>query len=342
MKLKSQEVPSLLQKSGPPPAALLYGQEQGIIRELTTLFTKTVLKNSQDNADFDVETFFGADLQEERFLTACQSPPFMGEKRLIILREAEKLDLHTQKSVLGYLDHFSPSTVFLAIAGPLESQHLLRKKFENSPSAWCVPFYTLEGNQLGNWLKSQLAQSGFSIAPPAVALLCQRLEGNSEAAFQELEKLKLFMGEQRKISLQEVLAVVGETMILNPFTLADSVTEGQAQQAITLLQKLLEADEEPLALLAILAQRLRRLAKGQQLLDKREEQKKIAIILKIFWKEESTFFNQCRRLSPARLADGLLECLEADKELKGGLLPAWMVMERLVIRLCFLLQRQPT
>ncbi|MEO5339221.1 MAG: DNA polymerase III subunit delta [Magnetococcus sp. MYC-9] len=345
MKLKAGELTARLAslRSQPPPAAiLLFGQDQGLITTTATALRQATFQ--EVHADFDLEIFFGGDLNIEHFLSSCQSYPFLAPRRLVILKDADQLASGARHSVLHYLQRPSPRTLLLLLAANLESKDPLRKGFENSDNAWCIPFYALEGRELRQWLLHQLQQEGFQTDEDALHHLCEHLAGDTRNSRQELDKLMLFMGEKRRIRLEDVLAMVGETTTHSGFGLAAAITAGQPGEALELLGKLLESGEEPIALLGVLSQRLRRLILCAELLSQGKEPRSVAAQLQIFWKEQGSFFELSRRLPPRKLADGLLACLEADRQLKGGgerSVPAAQVMERLVMRLATRMTAHP-
>ena len=332
MKLKSNEIDQRLKKEEPPPAILLYGQEQGLInKQVKSLYSLVI--QEEGGADFDAETFFAGDLDQERFFSACQGFPFISKRKFVLLKEADRLSPEARKSVLSYLKKPSKTTLLVLQSVNLEAKSPLRKGFETSKIAWIAPYYPLEGNALANWMRQQLQERGFQVDRDALHHLSQRLDGDTLAASSELEKLQLFMGENRKITLHEVMAVVGETVQFSPFGLATAISEGNIKEALHILDRLLESGEEPLALLGILSLRIRRIIQGQALLNGGEQPKTVARKLRIFWREEQAFLNQCRTVKSRQMASGLLDCLEADKGLKGGGGVPKRIMGGLVMRL---------
>ena len=332
MKLKANDLPHRLQSEQIPAAILLFGQDQGLVTNHAAMIRRATFE--EEHADFDLETFFGGDLNTERFLSSCQVYPLLASRRLVILKDADRLSATTIKTVVNYLKRPSPNTLLLVLAGNLETKNPLRKSFETNKNVWCTPFYPLEGRQLRQWLVTQLQQEGFQVETDALHYLNEHLAGDTRNTVQELDKLKLFLGKKTRIALEDVQAMVGETTAHSGFGLAAAVTSGQLKQALHILERLLESGEEPLMLLGILSQRLRRLNQCNELLAQGKNPKSIAAQLQIFWKEQTLFFQQSQAIPIRKLADGLLDCLEADRQLKGGSdTPPWRVMERLVMRL---------
>ncbi len=331
MKMKATEISSGLKKPPLPPAILLYGQEQGLIAKQVEQLQKLVIKD-ESAADFDAETFFAENLDEERFINACQGFPFLSKTKFL-LKEADKIANDAKKTLLNYLKKPSASTLLVVQSANLEAKNTLRKGFETSKTAWIIPYYPLEGNKLGAWIQQYLQKNGYKVDRDALQHLSQRLNGDTSAAASELDKLQLFVGENRQITLKEVFAVVGETVQHSVFGLASAISKGETKKALHILDRLLDGGEEPLAMIGVITLRMRRIIQGQALLNEGENPKSISRKLQIFWKEEGEFLAQCRIMKTATLANGLLDCLEADKALKsGGGSPA-RIMGGLIMRL---------
>ena len=339
MKLKTRDLPARLRLGETPVAVLLYGADQGLVLAQVGLLRQRAL--ADDDGDFDAEIFYGGDLDEARFLASCRAFPLAAPRRFVTLKEGDRLAPAAQKTVLEYLKRPSQTTLLVITATALDVRNALRKGFESHKIAWCVPFYPLEGVALQQWLGTRLREDGFTIDAEALHHLAQRLSGDTRAAAEELEKLRQFMGNQRQIDVAAVYAVVGETAVYTPFALAGAVTAGQVGEALHTLDRLLAAGEEPIALLGMIAQRLRKLAQAGGLLADGENPKAVAVRLKVFWKEQTTFFAQTHALPPRRLADALLACQKADAALKSGGNPPDRILSRLVMHLATRLGGRP-
>jgi DNA polymerase III subunit delta len=332
MKLKTTDIESQLRDGTLPPAVLLYGQEQGLIENQVEQLQKLVITDP-GAADFDAETFYSENLDEERFISSCKGFPFLSKTKFILLKEADKINKEAKKTLLSYLKDPSQTTILVVQSANLEAKDPLRKGFETSKTAWAIPYYPLEGGKLSAWIRQHLQKQGYKVDRDALQHLSHRLEGDTLAASSELQKLLLFVGESRNISLNEVMACVGETVQHSSFALVSATANGKTAEALHILDRLLEGGEEPLAMIAILAMRIRRIIQGQSLLNAGENPKIACKKLKIFWKEEQEFLTQCRLVKSANLANGLMDCLAADKALKSGGGNPTRIMGGLVMRL---------
>ncbi|MEO5347206.1 MAG: DNA polymerase III subunit delta [Magnetococcus sp. YQC-9] len=338
MKLTTRDFSSRLKQSGPPEAMLLYGQDQGVAANHALMVRRAVMNVEDEEMDF--ESHHAADLDVGRFLSGCNAFPFFAKQRCVLLKEADQLIPAAREALLRYLKAPAPGSVLVVLAGPLDAKSPLRKAFEAHKSAWCVPCYPLEGRELVAWIQATLRERGYAADDEAVTLMAERLEGDARNAASEIEKLTLYLGERRRVTLEDVLDAVGGSGTRNAFAMSSAIFSGRTEKAMSMLDSLLDAGEEPLALLGILVQRLRRLIQGAALLEKGETPDAVLAGLQIFWKEKGEFIAQAHSLPPRRLANALLRCQEADRELKSGSEPR-RVMERLVMGMAQTRSRDP-
>ncbi|MBF0285902.1 MAG: DNA polymerase III subunit delta [Magnetococcales bacterium] len=331
MKLDCRNLPSEL--NHPPPAVLLHGQDQGKLARFAVQLREKTLGPGGD--DFDAEISHASDWNEERVITACRAFPFLSKRRFVHVRNAEGLNAAAVNALKSYLAKPSDSSLLLLTADALDAKSPLRKLFEQVESAWSVACYPMEAGELRGWLAESLKKSGYQVDPDALTLLGERLAGDSLAAEPELRKLLDFMGEQKRIGVEEVYAVVGETAEVSGFALAAALTDGRTAEALRVLDRLLEAGEEPIMLLGQITQRLRKLIQAQAKLAAGEPPQTVANALRLFWKEKDAFLDQARRTNPRLLAQALLRCQVADEGVKGaGDEEPGRVMERLALALC--------
>ncbi|MEO5365809.1 MAG: DNA polymerase III subunit delta [Magnetococcus sp. WYHC-3] len=328
MEIKENELPARLK--GPlPPVLLLFGPEQGRMERDRQTIRRMVLQVDGADAEFDEETFHGLDADDTRLISACRQAPFLAARRFVLLKGADRLDARRVATLQGYLERPGKTAVLLLTADEMEKRHPLRSAITAHPQAWAVAYYPPTGRDFHRWLGQSLQAHGLSADPDALDYLSRRLEGDTAMAAGEVEKLVLYMGNERQVHLEEAMDAVGETVEYNGGTLAAALTGGHTHQALQVLERLLEAGEAPLALLGSVARRVRQMIKARELLGQGHPEKTAATRVGVFWKEQDAFITDCRRSSDRWLRHTLLRLHEADRELKGGSVLRGLSTERL-------------
>ena len=100
-------------------------------------------------------------------------------------------------------------------AGDLPTRSSLRKLAEGNPAAAALACYVESESELGRTMGAQIGAAGKHIDPDALRLLSASLVGDRMLARGELEKLLLYVGEAREITLDDVAASVVDTASLD-------------------------------------------------------------------------------------------------------------------------------
>jgi DNA polymerase-3 subunit delta len=120
---------------------------------------------------------------------------------------------------------------------------------------------------LGAFLDRAIRETGKEIEPRAREAILDRAGEELWALHQELEKLLLYVDDERKIRsehVEEVCLQLGDDWV---FDLTRAIAERDTLRALGHLQNLLSQGEAPLKLLALVANEVRRLLAARQLLE---------------------------------------------------------------------------
>jgi DNA polymerase III subunit delta len=148
----------------------------------------------------------------------------------------------------------------------------------------------------------------------------------------EIDKLATYAAERKLIRQQDVGAMVVSEKTTTVWELADILASRQPKKALEFLDRLLREGEEPLPMLGAMAWMYRKLIEASEVkgvtngwqaaraLGMRPEQAELAL-------------QNARKISKARLLDGLRSLQKADDRLKSGGEDARAVLEFLVTEL---------
>jgi DNA polymerase III delta subunit len=133
-----------------------------------------------------------------------------------------------------------------------------------------------KGGALTAWIEAEARERGMTLAPGSAKLLAERIggnvqEGDAERRYQtrtasiELDKLALYR-DGAPIGPDDVTALVAEAVPGSVWAFTDAVGERRVEQALAILDRLLEDTPEPV-LLAVLHRRIRELIETSDRLD---------------------------------------------------------------------------
>ncbi|GEQ97537.1 DNA polymerase III subunit delta [Iodidimonas gelatinilytica] len=314
-------------------AVLLYGPDEGLIRERTEAIGKQVVADLTD--PFRVVRLGGDQLKATPSLLADELAAFSmtGGRRLV------RLDGASDSMAPSIAEALSAGgdSLLLVTADGLGAGSKLRKMFEAEKHLLAIACYADEGRDLLDLVHRTLEEAKIRPAPDAVTWLASHLGSDRMITRNELDKLILYKGadEDRTLSLADARACVGDGAAMTLSQIAEAVTGGEVGRLDRLIEKAYITGENPIAILRVLQSRLTRLhlVRGHmaQGLDAAQAASKLAP--PVFFKERDGFLRDVRRWPENRLKAALDLALETELMCKSTGQPAQTLTARLCLRL---------
>jgi DNA polymerase-3 subunit delta len=184
--------------------------------------------------DFNLEVRRGNELDAETLDALLGTPPMLAERRVVVVRDVDKLKKDARKQLDGYLKRPAPDTVLLLVApaGAKADKGL-------SEHATVVEFAPLTGDRVLKWVSYHTETVlGRTITPEAVTLLVSAAGAELAQLAVELEKLSSFTtGAIDENAVSEVVGVRrGESL----GDLLDAIAGKDANAALALLPGVLQ------------------------------------------------------------------------------------------------------
>lgn len=238
------------------PVVLLHGPEPFLIEEALATLTHAICPD----AGLLMMAREALEVREAGvggIVRAAETLPWGTPRRLVVARGLEGLSTKQAEPLIEYLQAPNPSTVLaLPVSQPLARAHWL---LQAVPAGGTVEIPQLTGRALIGWLQARASRDGVHLEEEAAQLLVTLVGDDPAALAGEAAKAALAGGpENRQVGVGEVRAAVGEYRSHQVFELARSVERRDPAAALSLLERLLGAGEEPLRLLAVLATQARR------------------------------------------------------------------------------------
>ncbi len=295
-------------------------------------------------------TLDGHRVTPDELRTACETLPFLAEKRLIIVdgllgRFEARVKRGQRKKTLGVpkrqdsyrafatsIGNLPDSTVLVFIDGKIKSGNPLFK--ELLPRAEVRSFPLLFNSRLRQWIGRRVTQEGGSISPQAVELLARLVGGNLWIMASEIRKLVLFTSG-RSIEEEDVKTLVSHTQQASVFIMVDAILEFRIGLAERALQELLQVGVAPAYLLFMLSRQVRQLVRAKELRKAGQSEGEIQDRLGITYEFAlRKTLEQAGRFSLGRLRELYQKLLEADLAIKTGKYGGELALNILVAELC--------
>jgi DNA polymerase-3 subunit delta len=319
---------------GPHPVVLVDGEDAALVAEFVSRVISELVGDS--DRGLAVEDDGGEEVDLAAVADRCATPPFLVERRVVVVRDVGRFTADQVAPLLAYLDDPLPSTALVLVAGgsgktPAKLMTAVRSKGE-------VISAMVAGRQSGDWLRAQVRQSAVSLDPAAMSRVADHLGEDLARLTPLLEVLRAVYGDEAKLGPDDVEPYLGEAGAVTPWAFTDAIDTGQTAAALTMLHRLLEGGgRHPLVVLAILHRHVQSLLRVDGPAIRTEAQAAEAMGIA---RGRSTYpakkaLTAARRWGPAGIADAVGLIADAELDLKGASSwPPEAVLEVLVARLC--------
>lgn len=319
---------------------IIFGDDDWSLREKLSEVKRSL--GDEESLSLNTTVFDGRHLTLPELLNACNTPPFLGTHRLVIVegllsRSEQKTDKLASDSdewtTLGEGGrNLPPSTVLVFIDGAVSKNNVLLKSL--SPISEAMEFAPPKGDQLRDWITSRVGVSGGRISPQAVGLLAEMAGDNLWMLANEIEKLCLYCGE-RRIDAEDIRQITSYAREASVFPIIDAVVERRLSPAIRLMHQSLAEGMSPQYLLAMLTRQLRLMVQSLELGVQGVSlaQKRQLLGLSARYPIER-LMRQSGRYSMPRLVKAYESVLETDIAIKTGRWGEEMALDLLVADLC--------
>ena len=306
---------------------VFHGDEELLIEESVDLLVDAALDVGAK--DFNLDILYGSETDARSIHALASAFPLMSDRRVVIVREFEKLS--NKDLLLPYIGNPSPSTVLVLVAARPDFRTKFYKTLEEA--AMVVECRQLWENDIPIWIGSRVEKLGKAITPDACRLI-QAYVGRSLREIQnEIDKLFIYVGDKKTIDAQDVNAVVGLTKQYNIFELQNAIGAKDASRAMEVVERMLEMGEKPLGMIIMLTRFYQKLWSIQEYVTQRMKPQEIATALKLSSKQAYRIdadIRIARALTGSGIERAFEALTEADERLKSSNGDERLVMTLLV------------
>jgi DNA polymerase-3 subunit delta len=185
------------------------------------------------------------------------------------------------------------------------------------------------------FIKEKFLEAGKQIDYEAVMKLIDENGLDLASLENEIEKLILFAGENRKITAGDIDFVGGRTKEANLYSLSGFIESKDKSSALTVVEKLLENGEPEVMIMAAITQCIRRMLIAKSMQDELNENPTQVLPPNMVWKLGRPFTMALSMRSLESLETDMRHILETDLALKTSSgKDSFSLIEDLIISLC--------
>jgi DNA polymerase-3 subunit delta len=329
MRLNPAQLAPHLQR-GLAPVYLVAGEEPLLLQEaLDAIRAAALAKGFSEREVLDAERGF----DWQRLLDTCNMPSLFAPRRIVELRSASAPDAAGAAALTGLAKNPAPDVLLLVTLGKLDSRARNAAWYGALDTAGASLYvWPLKPEELPCWIEARLRAAGLRCDAEGVRLLAERTEGNLLAAQQEVAKLALLYPAQA-IGLAQIEAAVADSAHYEVFGWLNKIMSGDVRGAVRGLEGLRDEGVELLAILAVMANGLRQLARAAAAYQRSRNAGAAVEAAGVFRSNQPAFARAVERSRNSQVLGWLRDCANIDSLAKssGTQSAAWEELLTLVL-----------
>jgi DNA polymerase III subunit delta len=233
--IKAADVDAFIARPDPKrPVVLVFGPDAGLVSERVNALVKASVDDPND--PFALARLDGEALAAEpsRLVEEAQTVPLFAGRRAVWVKAGSR---NIAPAVEALLEIGDFDCRIIIEAGDLRRNSPLRAVCERAKNAAALPCYADTERDRGRLIDDEMHTAGLDLAPDARALLIPLLGGDRAASRNEIRKLTLYARGQKRVGIDDVVAVVSDASSLAIDDIIDAAFAGKPADLETQLGK---------------------------------------------------------------------------------------------------------
>ena len=288
---------------------LLYGKNEGL---KTDCVNKILEKN--DVKVFNYEEKKIKDEIESFYENVLSGSLFESNKVIIINRASDKVF----ETIQDLIDRNLNDIKIIVNAGILEKRSKLRSLFEKNKDLVCIPTYPDTNDTLSKLTTIFFKQENISISQQNINIIVNKCNGDRNNLYNELNKIKNYTLNKKKISTQEILKLINLTENFEVSELIDNCLAKNNNKIINILSENNYSPEDCIIILRTFLSKAKRILKLAIDLEKNKDINKTINSAKppIFWKDKEIVKVQLNKWKTKKIKELIININNIELEIK--------------------------
>lgn len=314
----------------PGPLYVVFGDEAFLLSQALQQFIASPAFAA--NPSLNQERFLASDTQPGKVLDSANTLPFLGTRRLIMVQGIDAWKAEALNQFIAYFENPAPATCLVFSADKLDARSRFAKALQKHGKVQQVrkPY----PRELPGWLQTRARMRGKNLSAGGARLLMEMGDLGLMDLDREIEKICLFVGNEKELSVNAIKSVLGQGRLFSVFDLTNAIAKGDLGRGLSALDQLLAVNEAPLSILGMITRLFRQLSQVREILDSGGGESQVQQSLRTPPQVTGDLVKRAHKESPARLAARLEDILLADLALKSSGTADKTIMENLLFKLC--------
>jgi DNA polymerase-3 subunit delta len=282
----------------------------------------------------------GEDLDVRAVVDACLTPPFLGDRRVVVVRDAGRIGTSEATALVSVVTDLPEHSFLVLVAGGGTVPQALVKAVTSTGQQVDASVGT--GRERSSWVADHLREAPLRFDAAARSKVQSHLGDDLARLAGLVDSLVSAYGENAAISVAELDPFLGSAGSVPPWDLTDAIDSGSIPAALSALRRMLDAGgRQPTEVIGVLHRHYANMLRldGVVGTDSTEAAQLLGVRSSFVAKKA---MEQGRRLGGERVAQAITLLADADLDVKGRTaLPPDLVLEVLVARLSRQLRARP-
>ena len=353
-----ETIDTILKTKNFPPVLLMFGEEDFLLEEAYQKLVQAI--EEEGVSGFNQDLVDAEETPAEAVVEMARAYPMMSERRLVVVKNFEKYfsgrasKSAAEKSPFQKIFASPPPSTVLVLRGNIPELNGItallknpkqRDKAEKKLKSLKFPynliletcewieFPKVAERELPSWLAARLKSFGKEISPEGAELLVAQAGNSLRDLSNEVDKLRTYVQHRKKITLDDVNAIVGASRAHNVFELQKAVGNRDLSTALNILHNMLTAERQELLIIAMLTRYFVILWRlGEELhITKNHFQLANAIGVSPFFVPE--YIAAMEKFSPEELDNAFFALRDTDAALKSSSQDGEVALQKMLVRI---------
>jgi DNA polymerase-3 subunit delta len=324
-----QDIENQLKQKKILPVYYLFGEDSYSVDITLDVIEKAV--QPFITSDFDKEVLYGENQTLTNIIGLASTFPFGSEKKLVIIKQAEKLkDKKEKKEIISYFESPADFTVLVFLHEGTITNTSSEPFKTLTNQGYLFEARELKGKSLIDWLISTVEKNGKIISYDNAQLLTDISGENRNTLESQLEKIFIYVGDSKEITIDSIRGLSTSLKQYTIFDLQNAIGKKSKSAALKVVFNLLKNGMEPIQIIAMLNKYFTSLARLNELTAANTNEFQLARIMSTHPFYLKDYHSARRMYSDKHLTDAFSALLKADLSIKTTSLDDYTLISVLI------------
>ena len=254
---------------------VIHGEERFFHDQLLQNIENAVFTNKADK-DLNYHLYYGTEISLSDLLSTCLSYPMLSDRKLVVVKEFDKLQITDQESFQKYLDNPQSTTILVLLAERFNRTKLYLNILQKSVVIKCKK---MSETEIFQWTTAKLNETNIKADKETISFLVENTGTNLLRLSLEIEKIISFLEHGQSLTLDLISQITGFAREVNIFNFQKVLATKNLKSSLKIGSHLLEQGEFLAGILPAIFTFFRRMWVVKELIQKNYTQNQILDLL---------------------------------------------------------------